>query len=521
MVADRFDVVVVGAGTAGSVVVRRLVDAGLRVAVIEAGPCDSRSEIDSPFGAAALFGSEVDWAFSTVPQIAAKSRVLYQPRGKALGGSMIFNGMLHINGARSDYDAWAAQGATGWAWREIEPYFRRLEAYDGPPSPSRGTAGPLPIHRNADPDPLVRAFVEAAVEAGYAYNDDYNTGDSRGVSFVQATVRDGRRATAWRSYVVPIAESPHLRIITNALVTRILLENGNAVGVEYVRDGRCEIIRAEKEVVLSAGVFGTPHLLMLSGIGPAKELRTQGIEVVRDLPGVGQNLCDHVASPIVWEASRGAPVPRMTGIEAQLIADGGASASLEPDRQAVFISFVYSTLRDNLPAQGFTGLAVTLHPYSRGYVRLKSPDPHDAPVIDPRILSDTRDLDLVVSHIQALREVARQPALGAWIRAEVYPGTGCSSRDALADYVRTSADSGQHQVGTARIGCDPLAVVDSELRIHGMSGLRIADASVMPMTPAGNTAAPTMMIGERASDFIIADGKGLCSAGQRNIVTSG
>jgi choline dehydrogenase len=500
---ESADVVVVGGGTAGSVVVRRLVDAGHRVAVIEAGPADGRPEIGSPFGAGALFASEVDWALSTVPQSHANGRVLYQPRGKSLGGSTILNGMLYIRGAHSDYDAWAAAGATGWSWREVEPYFRRLENYDGAADPTRGAHGPLRVHRNNDPDPLVTAFVDAAVQAGHRFNDDYNAGDSRGVSYTQATVDDGNRVTAWRAYVSPVADSPLLRVITDALVTKIVIENGRAVGLEYVHDGERHVIRADREVVLSAGTFGTPQLLMLSGVGASADLRHHGIEVVADLPGVGRNLRDHVASPVVWESGRAVPTPRMTGIEAQVIADSGGTGATEPDRQAVFLSFVYSTIAENLPEQGFTALAILLHPHSHGQVRLRSANPGDPLLVDPGILSDPRDIEAIVDHLESLRDIARHPALADWITSEVHPGHDRVSRDGLRDYVRTSADSGHHQVGTARIGTDPLAVVDPQLLVHGVTGLRIADASVMPTTPAGNTAAPTLMIGERAADLIL------------------
>jgi choline dehydrogenase len=263
------------------------------------------------------------------------------------------------------------------------------------------------------------------------------------------------------------------------------------------------VIRAEKEVVLSAGVFGTPQILILSGIGAADELRQHGIEVVRNLPGVGRNLRDHVASPVVWESRLTVPTPQMTGIEAQLITDSADAETVKPDRQAVFISFVYSTITENLPEQSFTALAILLHPHSQGQVRLRSANPTDALLIDPGILSDPRDTEALVDHLELLRNVAGQPALDKWIKGEVYPGPDRVSREALREYVRASADSGHHQVGTARIGTDPLAVVDPQLLVHGLTGLRIADASVMPATPAGNTAAPTLMIGERAADLIL------------------
>lgn len=501
--SESVDIIVVGAGTAGSVVVRRLVDGGHRVAVIEAGPSDDRAEIDSPFGSPALIGSELDWAISTVPQTAVSNRVLYHPRGRALGGTTVLYGMLYIRGASSDYDAWAANGAAGWAWSDVEPYFRRLEDYDGTVDAARGVGGPMHVHQNTDPDPLVRAFVDAAVQAGHPYNEDYNVGDSRGASSAQGTVHDGHRVTAWRGYVRPVAHSPLLRVITDALVTRVVIERGRAVGVEYIRGGERQVIRAEKEVVLCAGVFGTPQILMLAGIGAPDELRGHGIQVVHELPGVGANLRDHAACPVVWESRLPVPTPRMTGIEAQIIANGGASALIEPDRQAILISFLYSTLTENLPEHGFTGLALLLHPHSHGQVRLKSADPRDAPRIDPGILSDPRDLQSIVDHIEAIRDVARQPALAEWIKSERYPGPHRTSRERLQEYVRAAVDAGQHQVGTARIGSDPLAVVDSQLLVHGVKGLRIADASVMPIPPAGNTAGPALMIGERAADFIL------------------
>ncbi|MEE1938256.1 GMC family oxidoreductase N-terminal domain-containing protein [Streptomyces sp. TRM 70361] len=496
------DFVVVGAGTAGSVVVRRLLDAGHRVAVVEAGPSDTNEEIADPFRGAALIGSEVDWSFSTEPQPCANNRVMSQARGKSLGGSSVLNGMIYVRGAQSDYDAWAAGGATGWAWQDIEPYFRELEAYDGPPNAARGQNGPLNIQRNLDPDPLVRAFVDAAVEAGHPYNDDYNSGDSRGASFLQHTAVQGRRVTAWRAYVGPVVISPLLQVITDAHVSRVLIEGGRAVGVEYLRDGQRHVVRAEQEVILSAGTLGTPQLLMLSGIGPTAHLHHHGIDVVADLPGVGQNLRDHASTSVVWETRKAMPVPRVNGLEAQFIADG-VGGPIQPDRQTIFVSGVFSPIRDNLPEQGFTGLALLLHPHSQGQVRLLSADPQDPPVIDLGLLTDSRDLEALVDHVEAVRAVAAQPALAEWVKSEAFPGTAVTDRDSLRDYVRRSVDSGQHQVGTARMGTDPMAVVDPRLLVHGIGGLRIADASVMPTPPAGNTVGPAYLIGERAADFIL------------------
>ncbi|CAL9375126.1 Alcohol dehydrogenase [acceptor] [Nocardiopsis dassonvillei] len=498
------DYIVVGTGPGGSPVVRRLVDAGHRVTVLEAGPTDTRPEIDDPRGAFALFGSEVDWALLSEPQEHLGGRVLYQPRGRTLGGTSILNGMVYNRGAAADFDAWAASGAVGWAWPDVEPYFRRLEDFGPGAGPARGVGGPLSVRRNPAPDPAATAFVEAAVGAGHPFNDDYNDGESRGASFTQATLVDGARVTAWRAYVAPVLASPLLTVVTEAHVTRVLVEGGRAVGVEYRGpDGEVRTVRARREVVLAAGVFGTPQILLLSGVGPAGHLHEHGVTVVADLPGVGENLRDHAVVPVVWARAGAAPDSRGIGVEAQLIADGPDTAMIRPDRQDILIPYVYSTLQEGLPESGFTTVAVLLHPYSSGTVRLRSADPAAPPLIDPALLSDPRDVRALVEEVAALRELGRRPELAAHAESEVYPGEAD-----LWEYVRAAADAGHHQVGTARMGTDALAVVDPELRVRGVSGLRVADASVMPFTPAGNSAAPVFMIGERAADLLLAEADG-------------
>ncbi|AWW41541.1 GMC family oxidoreductase [Streptomyces cadmiisoli] len=502
MQSETSDFVVVGAGTAGSVVVRRLMDAGHTVTVIEAGPSDTREDISLPYPAPTLFGSEVDWAVNTEPQPGANDRVMYQPRGKTLGGSSAINGLWYTRGDEADYDAWAAGGASGWAWRDVEPYFRKLESYDGAPDGTRGHDGPVHIRRHPAPDPLVSAFLDAAVQSGHPRNEDYNSGDSRGASAGQHTIHNGRRVSAWRAYVAPVGDSPHLRVVTDALVAKVLVENGRATGVEYIRDGERRVVRATREVVLSAGSYNTPQLLMLSGIGPGEHLREHGIPVVVDLPGVGQNLRDHLKAEVVWETTKPVPEPGASGIEAQIVADGAPHAPVQPDWQALFVSTAVSTLTESAPEHGFTALALLLHPHGHGQLRLRSADPTDAPVVDPGVLSDPRDLESLVDQIEALRAVGRQPALAEWVASEVYPGPARTSREDLRAYVRQVVDS-QHQVGTARIGTDEAAVVDPRLRVRGVAGLRVADASVMPLPPAGNTAGAVMMIGERAADLIL------------------
>lgn len=489
------DYVVVGAGAAGSVPVRRLIDAGHRVTVIEAGPADTRPEIDDPFGAMALFGTELDWAFTTEPQVAAGGRRLYQPRGRALGGCTTLSGMVYVRGAAADYDAWAAAGADGWAWSDVEPYFRRLED------------GPLHVQKHPGPDELTAAFLAAAARAGHPLNPDYNDGDSRGASLTQTTIETtasgAHRVTPWRAYTGPVADSPLLTVVTEATADRVLLDRGRAVGVEYRAGGETHTVHVEREVILSAGVFGTPHLLLRSGVGPAEQLRAAGVPVVADLPGVGANLRDHAAVPVVWEAAGPVPAPHVNGVEAHVISDGTAAALLQPDHQTVLVSSVYSTIPKDLPEFGFTGLAILLHPHSTGSVRLDPADPAGPPLIDLGLLTDERDVDSLVAQLEKVRAIGAQPELAKHINAERYPGSAALGTDDLRAYVRAAADAGHHQVGTARIGHDRLAVVDGELRVHGLAGLRVADASVMPLPPAGNTVGPAVMIGERIAAFLL------------------
>jgi choline dehydrogenase len=498
----RPDVVVVGAGSAGAVVTRRLLDARLTVMVLEAGPADAAEAIHDPLQHPVLWGSEFDWNFRTVPQTSANGAELLQPRGRTLGGTSSMNGMIYVRGVPSDYDAWVLQGAAGWSWSEVEPYFRKLEDYDGGAVGGRGVGGPLHIQRLPDPAPIVKAFVKAAEEAGYPYNDDYNDDRriSDGVSYLQTTIRDGRRVSSWDAYVRPVADDPQLSVITEAIVTRILVEGGRATGVEYLRGGQRHQVRSD-HVVLSAGVFGTPQILQLSGIGDGAQLRLLGIDVRAHLPGVGRNLQDHVFSPVIFETAEPV-IPPVQGLEAGVFGRT-RSGLLAPNVQPMLMSFVYPYISGPLPAYGFTITALALHPLSRGTVSLRSADPTAAPLIDPRFLSEPADLEVLVDNLLQIREIGKQPALRSFHTGEVRPGPALATRDLLREYVRTTTVSGQHPVGTARMGMDSESVVDPTLRVHGIDGLWVADGSIMPSLISGNTNGPTIMIGERAADFIL------------------
>lgn len=519
---NTFDYIIVGAGSAGCVLARRLTeDPTVRVLLLEAGEPDRRREIHIPAAFSKLFRSECDWNYTTTPQPGLGGRELYWPRGKVLGGSSSINAMMYVRGHRSDYDRWRDAGNAGWGYDDVLPLFKRSEHQELGPSKFHGKDGPLNVANVRTLNPLSKAFVESAVERGLARTDDFNGADQDGAGFYQVTQLKGRRHSAAAAFLTPILGRPNLTVETGALAHRVLIENGRAVGVDYARHGGVSVARADREVILAGGAVNSPQLLMLSGIGPADHLREHGIPVVVDAPEVGGNLQDHLLVVVAHQSRRpvglanAESLPNIarylmfrTGPLASNIGEAGAfirtSDGLEaPDLQIIFAPAYYLNHGfTKVEGHGFSVGTVQLRPYSRGRIRLRSANPKTHPEIDPSYLTDERDLALLVEGVKRCRDMVQGRALDALRGDEYTPGADARDDSALSEFVRRSAETLYHPVGTCRMGADIRSVVDPELRVCGVERLRVVDASIMPDIVGGNTNAPTIMIGEKGAELI-------------------
>ena len=531
------DYVIVGAGSAGCVIANRLsADPDCSVLLIEAGGRDRNPLFRLPMLMGRLFLSGIyNWRYHTEPVPALDGRSLYWPRGKVLGGSSTINGMVYVRGNRHDYDRWAQMGLSGWSYDEVLPAFLRSEAHVQRAGAYHNGTGELTVCRARGTNPLYDLFIEAGRQAGHPVNDDFNGAEQEGCGRYDFTIRRGKRWSTSFAFLRPVRHRRNLSVATDTLTRRVLVENGRATGVEIARDGRLLRVHAAREVILCGGTVNSPQILMLSGIGPPEELARHGIEVVHDLPGVGRNLQDHVDCVLSFECRK--PVTLYRHLRADRLAlsvargmvfgegvmttfpyEAGAFLKtrpdlIAPDVQLHFMPALEKTANLHFPnpfrraaaVEAVHGLAIRVGPLvaeSRGTITLRSADPAEPPRIQPNYLERDADRKTMIAGVRIVRDIMGQPALAAYRGRELAPGEDVRTDEVIAAWLRSAAMTTFHPVGTCKMGIDPMAVVDARLKVHGIEGLRIADASVMPVITSGNTNAPAIMIGEKAAEFL-------------------
>ena len=530
--SSTWDYVIVGAGSAGCVLANRLsADRRRSVLLLEAGPPDRYPWIHVPIGyAKTMFNPVYNWCFKTEPEPQMNGREVYWPSGKTLGGSSSINGLIYIRGQREDYEHWAALGNPGWSYREVLPYFRKLEHNVRGESEYHGSGGPLWASDIIAKHELVEALIAAGGELGIPANPDFNGAMQEGTGYYQLTTRHGFRCSTATAYLRPARARANLSVETGAQVTRIAFEGRRATAVAYRRDGRDITATARREVILAAGALQSPQLLQLSGVGPEGLLREHGIPVVHELPGVGENLQDHLQARVIFRCSKPITtndvlksklrtlamgvryVLTQTGQMAIGINQGGMFARTDPALDRPDVQFHLATLSSDMagsPVHTFSGFTLSvcqLRPQSRGHVRIKSPDPFAAPAMQPNYLSAPDDRATIIRGVRLARKLAATSALAPYVAGEYRPGPDATTDEAILEFVRDKGATIFHPVGTCRMGsaAEPLAVVDTELKVHGIAGLRVVDCSIMPTLVSGNTNAPVIMIAEKAADLVLA-----------------
>ena len=528
----QFDFIIIGAGSAGCVLANKLSKSGKhKVLLLEAGPSDNRFWIKVPIGYGKVFYDQrVNWKYTTAPEPHLNNRSIYWPRGKVLGGSSSINAMVYVRGHPNDFNEWG-QAAPGWSWSDVLPYFKRSETWEGVDQTGlRGKSGPLSVQNSRLTRDVVDKWVDAAVDAGYKRNPDYNGADQEGVGYFQLTMKGGRRCSSAAAYLAPARTRKNLSIITAAQVEKVVIAEGRATGVQIRRHQRVENISANAEVILSAGAIGSPQLLMLSGIGAGGELSAQGIEVLSDLPGVGKNLQDHLQARPVFKTTLSTVNTEINSyLKKGLIAAKYAFTQRGPMTMAASLGTGFLKTEAHLetpdiqfhiqpwsalkPADGphkfsaFTASVLQLRPESAGHLTLSSANIDDHPEIHPNYLSTDTDCRTIVKGIQIARRIAQSEPLKSHITEEYAPGVGVALEDEVAtlEWARQTSVTIYHPTGTCKMGIDPMAVVDPSLKVKGIRGLRVADASIMPRIVSGNTNAPAIMIGEKASQLVLED----------------
>ncbi len=502
--SNEWDFVVVGAGSAGSVVANRLSEnPDVRVLALEAGPAQRPANVEPPYLWYTLLGSDADWKYQSIPQRGLNGRRTFEPRGKIPGGSSNLYLMMHIRGHESDFDNWAYNGCPGWSFKDVLPYFQKAEDQDDDTGPWVGKGGPIPV-QNAGlhgPNPTSAAFLDACAELGYPRTDDFNGPNMEGAGWHHINTKDGKRFSTYEGYLAPALSRPNLTLSAESQATKLVFSGKRCIGVEYVQNGEKKTAYARYEVIVTSGAIESPKLLLLSGIGDPAHLRELGVSVQAEVPGVGENFHNHVLTGVIMEGAQPVPAGTQNLSEAALFCKSDPGW-VGPDLQIGFVHVPFDIIVGQGHPNSFSILPGVVRPTARGWVRLASANPLDMPLINPNYLGTESDLERLVQATKIAREIFATKAFAPWAKQELLPGPDVKSDDQMRDFVRRRADSYHHQAGSCKMGVDSMAVVDPQLRVYGVDGLRVVDASIFPQVPSGNCHAAIVMAAEKLSDLV-------------------